>query len=174
MECTDIWRDARDLAKEWAASGKFVFKNSELPHVASSLPAPQGAARRTEIEDKSSSQSTAAAKKKAEKQAAHQQRMLEQQAAKRARIAAAAAQPATATAATAFAPGGQGAGAPVNKGKGKGDGKGNEMRRMCSTAAKTPRTCKFSNVNACTSQGCTFKHVCWVCGGKHSWIDNHA
>ena len=36
-------------------------------------------------------------------------------------------------------------------------------------------TCPFYNVNACSyGNKCRLKHVCWICGGKHTWLEKHA
>ena len=41
-------------------------------------------------------------------------------------------------------------------------------------SAKISGTCRFYNHSCgCTREGCSFKHVCWVCGGQHRWIDRH-
>ena len=41
-------------------------------------------------------------------------------------------------------------------------------------SAKVSGTCRFYNHSCgCTRENCTFKHVCWVCGGPHRWIDRH-
>ena len=38
-----------------------------------------------------------------------------------------------------------------------------------------PRTCMFYNVHNCQSgKKCAFKHICWMCGGDHTWLANHA
>ena len=35
-------------------------------------------------------------------------------------------------------------------------------------------TCRFYNHSCgCTRENCSFKQLCWVCGGQHRWIDRH-
>ena len=36
------------------------------------------------------------------------------------------------------------------------------------------RTCRFYNLSCgCSSAKCAFEHVCWTCGGKHTWFSKH-
>ena len=59
-------------------------------------------------------------------------------------------------------------------GKGKKEISAGAMRKMCPQAAQQG-TCVYYNINDCRKgSACQFHHVCWQCGGKHSWADVHA
>jgi hypothetical protein len=42
------------------------------------------------------------------------------------------------------------------------------------TPPSEDRRCRFFNLSCgCQREGCTFNHVCWQCGSKHKWVDQH-
>ena len=54
-------------------------------------------------------------------------------------------------------------------------GSGNLLNKMKSQPAKVPKSCSFWNLGSCKfGNDCSFKHVCWKCGGDPKWVNQHA
>ena len=64
------------------------------------------------------------------------------------------------------------------QGGGAGTGRPNTesaMDRMRRKPQKVPKTCSFYNIGTCKNgSNCRFQHVCWECGGNHTWLSTHA
>ena len=168
-ECRYIWTEARDYARKGGAAGagggdRSSGSGDRIELVEADKPR-RGKKVRTPAEEEEARRITA-------QNELNRQEKLKRRAENEARVAAKKARPNPQPKQPARPQGGRGGG--------KGGGKGDEAitpgrMRAAQANSHTANTCVYFNLNNCNrGSDCRFAHVCWLCGGKHSWADRHA